>query len=173
MEGCWNLGIPLWFPKRCQFLRNSLSEIHNLPTCCTHFILHFKDLIDFLYPICRTAQDLYQWKFGHSGFFFFFLVVCFFVSVKARPRKIPCNILRKTLQQRKSLDGISQLWNKDGSRWKRSFSSALAWIRFPKPLMHWCECTEFVGCSLHCFEGFPTSSKTITSNFDSTWKRKY
>ena len=54
-------------------------------------------------------------------------------------------------------------------RWKRSFSSALAWIRFPKPLMHWCECVEFFGCSLHCFKGFLTSSKTI----DSTWKTEY
>ena len=54
-------------------------------------------------------------------------------------------------------------------RWKRSFSSALAWIRFPKPLMYWCECVEFFGCSLHCFKGFLTSSKTI----DSTWKTEY
>ena len=36
-----------------------------------------------------------------------------------------------------------------------------------------CECVEFVGCSLHCFEGFPTFTKTITSNFDSTWKTEY
>ena len=36
-----------------------------------------------------------------------------------------------------------------------------------------CECVKFVGCSLHCFEGFPTFTKTITSNFDSTWKTEY
>ena len=36
-----------------------------------------------------------------------------------------------------------------------------------------CECVESVGCSLHCFEGFPTFTKTITSNFDSTWKTEY
>ena len=161
---------------------DSQRGVNSCATPCLKFITyqHVVHTLSFTLRILLTFYILYVEQLKTcinenlaTAVFFFFLVVCFFVSVKARPRKIPCNILRKTLQQRKSLDGISQLWNKDGSRWKRSFSSALAWIRFPKPLMHWCECTEFVGCSLHCFEGFPTSSKTITSNFDSTWKRKY
>ena len=47
--------------------------------------------------------------------------------------------------------------------------------RYASPVLSsfFCECVEFVGCSLHCFEGFPTFTKTITSNFDSTWKTEY
>ena len=121
---------------------DSQRGVNSCATPCLKFItyLHVVHTLSFTLRILLTFYILYAEQFKtcineNLATAVFVLVVCFFVSVKARPRKIPYNILRKTLQQRKSLDGISQLWNKDGSRWSARFPPL--WPRFDS-LNRWC-----------------------------------